>query len=230
MEHSTSFIRYLRLYTLHSLEQSASNSVYLQTRVATLRYVLSNLPKSLDVEWRQDTNLGINAAQDIITPRFEQLLAEEDIWRVLHSDGQASELRSYWGLRQASTHVLPTIQTLSPRPSVIRSITPTSQNKWMQRIYQAERWLDVAYKTIEVANLGLQFWQNWKIGREQQRLLQDQRWLLKDSVQATVTGQQVALGQASDPSFVQHYLLEHGDDDVYDVLFEDDSATEDKEK
>jgi hypothetical protein len=204
--------------------------VYLQTRVATLRYVLGGLPQFLDADWQQDANLAIIAAQKFIIPRFEQLRTEENIWQMLHSDGQTAEVHSYWGLRQISNHVLPAAKTLSPRPSIVRSIMPSNHhNKWMQRIYRAERWLDVAYKTIEVANLGLQFWQNWKIGREQQRLLQDQRLLLKDSVQATLTGQQLALDQAADPSFVQHYLLERGDDDVYGVLFEDASAAEDKE-
>lgn len=228
MEYPASFIRYLRLYTLHSIEQSASDSVYLQARVMTLRYVLKGLPQTLDTAWQQDTDLGIISAQEIIFPRFERLLQEQDSWHSLYQDEQTPELKSYWGLRHAGQQALPMTKSLVPTRSISRMIVPHSQNKWMQRVYQAEKWLDIARKTIEVANLGLQLWQNWKIGREQQRLLQAQRLLLNDSVQATLTGQQLALTQATDPNFVQQYLLERGDDDVYDVLFQDDSATEDK--
>jgi len=229
MEYPASFIRYLRLYTLHSVEQSASDSVYLQARIITLRYVLKSLPKTLDTDWQQHTDLGITSAQEIIFSRFERLLAEQDSWQSLHLDEQAPELKSYWGLRQTGQQALPITNALIPTPSLTRSIVPHSPNKWMQRIYQAEKWLDITRKTIEVANLGLQFWQNWKIGREQQRLLQTQRLLLNDSVLATLTAQQLALAQAADPNFVQQYLLDRGDDNVYDVLFEDDSTAEDKE-
>ncbi len=221
-ENPTSFIRYLRLYTLHSVEQTASNSVYLQARIATLKYVFQHLPKALDTHWQQNTELGIISAQDVLISRFEQLLEDEDGEQSLILNGEAEIWHPYWTMRQARRFVLPAVKSFTPTLSISSSIIPYQQNRWMKRINQAERWLDLTRKTIEVANLGLQLWQQWKIGREQQRLLQDQRMLLKDSVQATLIGQQAALGQASDPKFVQNYLVDHRDDEVYEFLFEDD--------
>lgn len=220
-ENPTSFIRYLRLYTLHSVEQTASDSVYLQARVATLKYMLKGLPKALDTNWQQNAELGIISAQEVLLPRYEQFLADEDGWQSLDLSGETEIWNPYWMIRQAGGFVLPVVKTFIPTPSISSSIMPYQQNRWMQRISRAERWLDLTRKTIEVANLGLQLWQYWRIGREQQRLLQDQRMLLKDSVQANLVGQQAALGQASDPTFVQNYLMDHRDDEVYEFLFDD---------
>ncbi len=65
---------------------------------------------------------------------------------------------------------------------------------------------------------------HWQIGREQRKLLEAQRLMLHDAIQAQLAGQANALNRAVEPGFVRGYLAEHGDDDAYSAVYGADDA------
>jgi hypothetical protein len=86
---------------------------------------------------------------------------------------------------------------------------------------QVQRGLESLQMAAETASALLTLWQNWQIGREQRKLIELQRQLLHDAIQAQLQGQSRALDQALNPNFVRGYLAAHNDDPGYEALFDD---------
>ncbi len=198
MSESYSFTRYLRLHTLHAVEQTAMHQRVLQARITTVQYVMRQLPTKLDGEWHADANQGIALTRDFTAARIHGLLGNEMHWKQLLEDTAAS-WRPYQALRQQST---------------IPVLSSASRAGFAKRLAQAERLLYLTKTAIEVANMGLDLWERW-------RRFRDERSLLQESVAALVAGQEQALDQALTPGYVQHYLQHRGDDPAYDIVFED---------
>jgi hypothetical protein len=200
-----SFIRYLRLYTLHSVEQSATHRRILQVRIATLHYTLADIPGEFEMLWRNEPAQGVARARQLILPRLETLLNDETAWGKVMAE--PPRWQPYLDLRRQ--RALPELPVL-PRLSA-------AKNALAYRLDQAERWLQVTKTALDVANAGLALWQGWQKFRDERRLLQD-------AVRATLLGQNNALDHALERGFVPKYLAARGDDPVYPVLFEGDSV------
>lgn len=204
MPEAYSFTRYVRLYTLHTLEQTAPHPRLLQARITTVQYVLQQLPTSLDADWNLDAQQGVALTRALTVERIDELLGNEARWAQLLAD--ASRWQPYQTLREQSA--VPTLPT--------QRFLPTG-TRLSRRIAQAERLLQLTQTAIEVANAGLVLWQSW-------RRFRDERLLLQDSVSALIERQEQALDHALDPGYVQHYLQECGDDPAYDVVFGDEGT------
>ena len=64
-----------------------------------------------------------------------------------------------------------------------------------------------------------------RLARQAQRQLLDmQRRVLQDAIQAQLAGQDRALDRALDPAFVRGYLADHAGDGAVDALFGDESG------
>ncbi len=193
-----SFVRYLRLYTLHAVEQTATHQRILQARVTTVRYVFQPLSRELNQDWQTDASQSVDKARSIIIPRLHNLLDDDTEWQhLLH---ETDRWQPYLELRRAGA---------------MPSIPQIPASKPVSRLGRAERWLQITKTALEVANTGLVLWQSW-------RRFQDERRLLQDSIRAMLTGGERALDHALEPGFIQGYLAEHGDDPAYDAIFEED--------
>lgn len=200
-----SFIRYVRLYSLHSVEQTATHRRILQARVAILQYTLTHLPGELDSVWKSEPAQGVVQAREFILPRLEGLL--DDHSALAHSLVDVPRWQPYLSLRQnQSLPAIPQFPSLS-----------TSINTLSYRLGQAERFLQLTKTALEVANAGLVLWQSWQKFRHEGRLLQD-------AIQATLLGHEGALQHALDPGFIPKYLAARGDDPAYSILFDEHSS------
>ncbi|MCB9436977.1 MAG: hypothetical protein H6673_08280 [Anaerolineales bacterium] len=201
------FTRYLRLFTLHAVEQNVGHQRLLRARLVTVRYSLEQMSAQLNIDWQHNPQNSINQARNEIVPRQQLLVNNDDLWHALWEE--APRWEPYRELRER--HALP---SLAAPPS--RALTPYPVSTFSRRLDQTERLLQLTRTALEVANAGLILWQTW-------RHVRDERYLLHDALRATIEGQEMALEQASDADFVQHYLQAYGDDPVYPILFSEDS-------
>ena len=222
------FVRYLRLYVLHQVEQYTTNAnlSILRTRIATVRYVFTDLPKHIDQQWQADSTSGVSLAQEMLIPRFENLLIDDQAWIKLGlMGGDQPVWQPYLGLRQTAPgrfiDALPTSRSLMPSPPPLPPKLARPAARFMLNVERAQRLLEVTQTALQVADSALRVWNNWKVGQAERKLLETRRLLLQDSIHAALAGQQTALNQSLEPGFVAGYLAAHGDDDAYDVLFGD---------
>lgn len=201
------FTRYLRLFTLHTVEQSAGHQRLLRARLVMVRYSLERMSAQLNIDWQHNPQQGIEQARHELVPRLQTLYDNSDLWHELLED--APRWEPYQALRER--HALPSLPT---PPTRALTLYPTST--FSRRLDQTERLLQLTKTALEVANAGLILWQTW-------RRMRDDRYLLNDALRATIEGQELALEQGSDAEFVQRYLQAHGDDPVYPILFSEDT-------
>lgn len=220
------FVRYLRLYVLHQVEQYTltNNLSLLRTRIATVRYVFTDLPQHIDQQWQADSISGVSLAQEMLIPRFENLLADDQAWNKLGLMGGDNPVwQPYLSLRQTAPgrliEAIPTSRSLVPSPPPLPAKLARPAARLMLNVERAQRLLEVTQTALQVADTALRVWNNWKLGQAERKLLDMRRLLLQDSIHATLAGQQTALNQSLEPGFVAGYLAAHGDDDAYDVLF-----------
>lgn len=201
------FTRYLRLFTLHTVEHNVGHQRLLRARLVTVRYSLERMSAQLDIDWQHNPQHSIDQARAEIVPRQQLLVDNDDLWHELLDT--APRWEPYRELRER--HALPSL----PAPPN-RTLTPYPLSPLSRRLDQTERLLQLTRTALEVANAGLILWQTW-------RRIRDERFLLHDALRATIEGQEMALEQATDADFVQHYLHAHGDDPMYPILFSEDS-------
>lgn len=201
------FTRYLRLFTLHAVEQHAGHQRLLRARLVTVRYSLERMSAQLNIDWKNDPQQGIEQTRDEIVPRLQTLYDNNDLWHDLLEDTPRWE--PYRTLRQH--HAIPSLPTA---PSRALTLYPT--HTLSRRLDQTERLLQLTKTALEVANAGLILWQTW-------RHMRDERYLLNDALRATIEGHEQALHHASDADFVQHYLQAYGDDPAYPIIFSEDT-------
>jgi len=225
MHDPTPFGRYVRLYTLHQIEQP-SDLFLLRVRIETLHYSfapLSRLP--VDDAYAGDPRAGTELVRRAVLPRLQTLLTAPDPFHELRL---GTEEESLWQ-RYAAGRGLPTTPVRIPvihAPSPARRLPAHSRtSEWLAL---AQRALEMIQTAAETASTLAALWQNWQIGQERRRLLEAQRHLLHDAIQAQLEGQGRALDQALDRDFVRGYLADHAGDPAYEALFgEDDTGTPD---
>lgn len=212
--------RYLQLYTLHQVEHTASSVTILRVRVAAVRYLLRDMPHELNAYWQVDPLSGVAAVRDWMKPRFTELRDEQRAWELLGLDGADATWQPYVALRQnandALRAVVPVVENASKR-AIIPAEKPGE--RIARRLDQTQRLLEYANMALQLAENARRLWQNWQIGREEQRLLQAKRLYLEDAIRVTNEGQNRALDEALNPSNVSGYLMANNDDDMYDLLF-----------
>ncbi len=215
------FTRYVRLYTLHQIE-GAGDLLLLRIRIETLRYsfapLLSVPVGELDAIYTHDPRAGAELVQRSVLPRLQTLLDVQDPFRELGT-GQAALWQRYAAERglSAQPQRVPTIQ---PARTSLAPRLP-ARSRASERLAQVQRGLESLQMAAETASALLTLWQNWQIGREQRKLMELQRRLLHDAIQAQLQGQGRALDQAINPNFVRGYLSAHADDPGYEALFDD---------
>jgi hypothetical protein len=213
------FVRYTRLYTLHSIEDPA-NLLVLRIRIETLRYSfapLANLPPGeIDAAYAEDPRAGADLVQRSVLPRLQTLLDTRDPFREL-GEGQESLWRRYAAERglPAQPPRVPAIHAPTMRPRL------PARSHTSERLAQAQRALETLQTAVETASTLAALWQNWQIGQERRKLLETQRHLLQNAIQAQLEGQGRALDRASERDYVRGYLADHAGDAAYDVLFGD---------
>lgn len=220
------FVRYLRLYVLHQVEQhtALTNLGILRTRIATVRYVFADLPQYIDHLWRADSMRGVSSAQETLIPRFENLLTDDGAWAKLGLTGEDYPIwQPYLSLRQSAPgkllDAIPNTRALVPTPPRLPGKFARPAARFMVNVERAQRLLEITQTALQVADTALHVWNSWKLGQAERRLIDTRRLLLQDSIHATLASQQSALNQSLDPGFVAGYLAAHGNDDAYDVLF-----------
>lgn len=214
--------RYVRLYTLHQLEQSVTTRditqvIALRVRVETLRYSvvpLAGLP--LDDAYAGDPREGAQIVREAVLPRLYTLLDSRDPWGELRMLPQPESLWEQYaaarGLPDAPVRV-PAIHAPALRPQL------PARSQWSARMATAQRALEVLQTAAETASTLAALWQNWQIGREQRQLLSAQRLMLQDAIQAQIGAQDRTLASSADRGFVRGYLAERGGDPAYDAVF-----------
>ena len=209
------FSQYVRLYTLHWVERPPDAlSVYIRVQVLHYSFApLAGLP--VDAAYADDPRAGVQIVQHSVLPRLHTLL---DSPEPLLLEGRESLWRRYAAQRglPADTVPVPTIHAPKNVPRLpARSLTA-------DRIARIQRGLELLQTAVETASTLAALWQNWQIGREQRHLLETQRLLLHDAIQAQLEGQTRALDHAQDRDFVRGYLAEHAGDAAYRAVFGDD--------
>jgi hypothetical protein len=203
------FSHYVRLYTLHWVERPP-DALGLYVRIQVLHYSfapLAGLP--VDAAYADDAHAGVSIVQQSVLPRLQTLL---DSPEPLLLEGGESLWRRYAAQRglPADTVPIPTIHA----PQRVPRLPARSQTA--DRIARIQRGMELFQTVVETASTLAALWQNWQIGREQRRLLETQRLLLHDAIQAQLEGQGRALDHALDRDFVRGYLAEHAGDAVFD--------------
>ncbi len=212
--------RYTRLYTLHQIETPADLLV-LRIRIETLHYSFAPLALlPADALYQDDPRAGIELVRQAVLPRLQTLLDTRDPFPML-GDGQAAIWPRYAAERglPAQPQPIPVIHA----PSPIRRLPARSQTS--ERLAQVQRALETVQTAVETASTLAALWQNWQIGRAQRHLLDTQRRLLQDAIQAQLVGQDRALDRALDPAFVRGYLADHAGDTAVEAVFGDESST-----
>jgi hypothetical protein len=215
------FSRYVRLYTLHQIEGPA-DLLLLRIRIETLRYSFTPLLTGstppvgeIDAAYAEDPRAGAELVQQAVWPRLQTLLDTRDPFREL-GEGQAARWQRYAAERglPARPQRVPVIHAPSAIPRL------PARSKTSERLAQIQRTLETVQTAVETASTLAALWQNWQIGREQRKLLETQRYLLHDAIQAQLAGQGRALDRALSRDFVRGYLADHAGDTAYEVLFD----------
>ena len=83
MDEPTPFGRYVRLYTLHQIEQP-SDLFLLRIRIETLHYSFAPLARlPVDAAYAEDPRAGSDLVRQAVLPRLQILLDTHDPWREL---------------------------------------------------------------------------------------------------------------------------------------------------
>ena len=208
------FARYVRLYTLHAVEQS-SDLLLLRVRIATLRYSLVPLAQlPLDASYAEAPQKGAALVREAVLPRLHALLDARQPFETL----ELEEGGRLWQ-RYAAQRGLPSAPVRVPAVQPPRRISPPSQ-RTAARLAQLERALGVVQTAAETAATLASLWQNWQIARGRRDLLDLQRLLLQNAIHAQLAGQSAALDHAHDPEFVRGYLAQNAGDAAYDAIFD----------
>lgn len=222
MNGSTSFQRYVRLYTLHHVER-LPDLVLVRIRIETLRYSfapLGGLP--LDAAYADDPREGVAMVRAVVLPRLEMLLDAPDPFRQL---GLLNEQDARWRQYATARH-LPAdpvrVPPVVPPPSVPLRASLPARSQTAERIARAQQVLELMQTAANTASTLFAVWQNWQIGRERRALLQAERTLLHNAIQAQIAGQDSALKGALNPDFVRGYLADHGADEADAIVFGDE--------
>ncbi len=239
---------FIRLYTLHQVEAPLSASaddldlagwLIVRVRIETLRYAfapLSALP--LESTYARDPRAGIALARDAVTPRLRTLLDLREPFRELglFNDGAAhwEQYAAARGLPAEPANIpiarpaargLPTEPVRIPitRPAEPAFALPAGppRRRVSMRLAQVQQALELFQAAASTAATLANAWQNWQIGRERRKLLDAQRALLQDAIQAQLAGQTRAFDRALDGDYVRGYLADHGGDAGYSGLFGD---------
>jgi hypothetical protein len=219
MNAHTPFGRYARLYTLHQIEQP-SDLFLLRIRIETLHYSFAPLVRlPLDTAYARDPQAGTDLVRRAVLPRLQTLLDAPDPFREL---GMGQE--TLWP-RYAAERGLPANPIRVP---VIHAPSPgrrlPARTKTSERLALAQRALEVVQTAAETASALAAVWQNWQIGQERRKLLEAQRHLLHNAIQAQLEGQGRALDHALDRDFVHGYLADHAGDQAYNAVFGEDGT------
>lgn len=220
----TSFGYYVRLYTLHEIERPA-DMILLSVRLHTLRYSfapLRSLP--LDDAYAADPREGVELVRATVLPRLHTLLDSGDPFRELRLVGEQEALwRRYAAERglPADPRRIPVIH------APIQARRLPARSTVSQRLARVQQALELVRTAADTAATLAAGWQNWQVGRERRKLLETQRSLLQDAIQAQMTGQGRALDRALEGDFVRGYLAEHAGDSAYQAVFGDDELAGD---
>jgi hypothetical protein len=212
------FVRYVRLYTLHQIEGVSDH--LLRIRIETLRYsfapLLSAPGDEADAIYVHDPRAGAERVQQTVLPRLQTLLDLRDPFREL-GEGQGGLWPRYAAERglPAGPQRVPTIQP--PLSSAVPHLP--ARSKTSERLATLQHGLETVQMVAETASALMTLWQNWQLGKEQRRLIETQRLLLHNAIQAQLQGQSRAIDQALNPNFVRGYLSEHAGDAAYGALF-----------
>lgn len=221
----TPFRRYVSLYTLHQVEGPGDLFV-LRIRIETLRYSFAPLvrpaldaPHEVDWVYREDPRAGVELVQRAVLPRLQALLDARDPFEALGlSEGQDAAWQRY-----AAGRGLPAEPVRVP---VIHAPVPArrlpARSKTSERLAQAHHALQLIQTAAETASTLAALWQNWQIRQGRRQLIDDQRALLHNTIQAQLAGQDQAFDHALNLDFVRGYLSAHGDDPGYEAVFEAD--------
>jgi hypothetical protein len=212
-------LRYTRLYTLHQIETPA-DLLTLRIRIETLHYSfapLTSLP--IEAAYQDDPRAGTEMIRQAVLPRLQTLLDTRDPLPML-GGGQAAIWPRYAAERGLPAQPQPVPVIHAPTP--VRRLPARSQTS--ERLAQVQRALETVQTAVETASTLAALWQNWQIGRAQRQLLDTQRRLLQDAIQAQLAGQDRALDHALDSSFVRGYLADHAGDGAVEALFGDESS------
>lgn len=212
---AVSFGHYVRLYTLHRLERPPE-ILLLRMRIAVLRYSFAplNVPE-VDEAYASDPRDAARLVRETVLPRLSALLDSHDPFHGLDLIGEQDRAwRQYAALRgmPADPAPVPAIRPFRPARIPARSAITA-------RLAQAQRALELIQTAAETAAALAALWQNWQIGRERRRLLETQRLVLQDSIQAQLAAQDDALQRGRDRGFVRGYLAAHAGDPAA-TLFE----------
>jgi len=215
---STLFSSYVRLYTLHRVERLA-DLIVLRVRIQTLRYSFAPLGSMpLDAAYAYDPREGVEMVRAAVLPRLQHLLDSPEPFR----DLKLLEDQQAWWRRYAAERGLPADTV---RPPAIHVPTPakrlTARSRTAERLAQAQQTLELIQTAATTLSTLAAAWQNWQIGREKRKMLETQRLLLQDAIQAQLEGQGRALDHALDQSFVRGYLADHAGDRAADIIFGD---------
>jgi hypothetical protein len=221
MDEFTPFGRYVRLYTLHQIEQP-SDLFLLRIRIETLHYSFAPLARlPIDAAYARDPGAGTDLVRRAVLPRLQTLVDTANPFRELRLGADQEAL---WQ-RYAAGRGLPASPVRIP---VIHAPIPArrlpAHSKTSERLALAQRALEVVQTAAETASSLTTLWQNWQIGQERRKLLEAQRLLLHDAIQAQLEGQARALDHALDRDYVRGYLADHVGDQAYRAVFGGDEA------
>jgi hypothetical protein len=211
------FVTYIRLYTLHQIENPGER-LLIRIRIQTLRYSFAPLSSTpLDAAYHDDPRAGIEMARQTVLPRLHGLLDSGDPFRELGlMNEQDAAWRGYALARGLSAD--PVRVPLSP---MIPSRRLPARSKTSERLARLQQALEIAQTAADTASTLAAAWQNFQIGRERRKLIETQRILLQDAIQAQLRGQGQALDHALDQTFVRGYLADHSDDSAYGAVFDE---------
>ena len=222
------FVRYVRLYTLHQIE-TPTDLIVRRVRIEMLHYsfgLLADLNPAypcsvphINEIYVGDPREGAQMVRERVLPRLNQLLDARDPFAELNLIGDRDAL---WQ-RYTAERGLPAQPVAVPgiKLPTARRMLP-ARSKTSERLAAIQRGLETLHTAAQTANTFLSLWQNWRIGRAQHQLLDTQRDLLQNAIQAQLAGQDQALDRALDQDFVRGYLADHADDPAVDVIFSDD--------
>jgi hypothetical protein len=210
---SLSFDHYIRLYTLHQIEQPPD--MLLTMRIAVLRYsfVLLDRP-AVDAAYASDPREGALMVRQSVLPRLLTLLDSHDPFGELEQiGGQDAAWRQYAALRGVPADLVP-VPAIRP----MHSARIPARSATAARLAQAQRALELIQTAAETTATLAALWQNWQIGRERRKLVETQRLLLQDSIQSQLAVQDDALQRGLDRGYVRGYLAAHAGDPAAALL------------
>ncbi|MBN1678663.1 MAG: hypothetical protein JW966_00130 [Anaerolineae bacterium] len=229
------FNRYVGLYTLHYVEdyvEAPADLFLLRVRIHTLRYSflpLITAPADVNAAYRDDPRAGVERVRESVLPRLYTLLDVRDPFAELNL---LPDQNAVWQ-RYAAERSLPAETGPHTRVGVPRIVTPVphrrlpTRSTTSERLARIQQTLHLLHTAAETASTLAAAWQNWQIGQGRRKLLDAQRILLQDTIQAQLAGQNHALDHALQQDYVRGYLADHAGDTVYDiVLGGDDSPDE----